>query len=136
MSVDFSGYFEKEKQPAAAASVSTEAAAETPAKRRHSAFSDVLGEEGNEAELESASNKKQVQAHDPKEDYPFDSSVGKLYRLMEDTILETVLVNRLTGRPGRIIERIAHASHSRQSVSRPGGRPPGFSAGRDCRRCR
>jgi type IV secretion system protein TrbI len=97
LSVDFSGYFEKEKQPSAAPA-STEAAAETPAKRRHSAaFSDVLGEEGNEAELESASNKKQVQAHDPKEDYPFDSSVGKLYRLMEDTILETVLVNRLTG---------------------------------------
>ena len=27
----------------------------------------------------------------------FDSSVGKLYRLMEDTVLETVLVNRLSG---------------------------------------
>lgn len=35
--------------------------------------------------------------HDPREDYVFDSSFGKLYRLMEDTILETVLVNRLAG---------------------------------------
>ena len=35
--------------------------------------------------------------HDPKEDYTFDSSFGKLYRLMEDTVIETVLVNRLAG---------------------------------------
>ena len=99
ISVDFSGYFEKEKQPAAAAvpvSTTTEAAA--PAvKRRHSAYSDVLSEEGNEPEIETASNKKQPQAHDPKEDYSFDASTGKLYRLMEDTVLETVLVNRLSG---------------------------------------
>jgi type IV secretion system protein VirB10 len=42
--------------------------------------------------------------HDPSEDYAFDSSSGKLYRLMEDTVIETVLVNRLAGAaPGPII---------------------------------
>ena len=46
---------------------------------------------------ESPVTGKQKSAHDPSEDYVFDSSQGKLYRLMEDTILETVLVNRLAG---------------------------------------
>ena len=37
------------------------------------------------------------QPSDPQDDYAFDSSFGKLYRLLEDTVIESVLANRLTG---------------------------------------
>ena len=111
VSVDFSDYFDKEKQappriPAATAAepVPTETAqldvppvVSEEVMRRHR-VADALradGEERGEEEAEPASNKKR--AHDPSEDYTFDSASGKLYRLMEDTIIETVLVNRLTG---------------------------------------
>jgi type IV secretion system protein VirB10 len=111
VSVDFSDYFDKERQappriPAATAAepVPTETAqldvppvVSEEVMRRHR-VADALradGEERGEEEAEPASNKKR--AHDPSEDYTFDSASGKLYRLMEDTIIETVLVNRLTG---------------------------------------
>jgi len=106
VSIDFSDYFEKEKGGTASAKAeSTEAAAEASPKRRRSPLADALNaEELESGELENASSKK---AHDPKQDYEFDSAAGKLYRLMEDTILETVLVNRLAGAaPGPVITMI------------------------------
>ena len=100
VSLDFSDYFEKEKtQPAAAVPANSdpepaalEAKAADVARRHHLPLRDP--DEEQPAELQTASAK---QAHDPKDDYAFDSSSGKLFRLMEDTILETVLVNRLSG---------------------------------------
>ena len=112
VSVDFSDYFDKEKQAPpripSGDGGGTRATTETAqfdvppvvseeVMRRHR-VADALradGEERGEEEAEPASNKKR--AHDPSEDYTFDSASGKLYRLMEDTIIETVLVNRLTG---------------------------------------
>jgi type IV secretion system protein VirB10 len=116
VSVDFSDYFDKEKTtPAATPAATVPATAVEPVTaekakldlppavteevtRRHR-VSDALradGEERGEGEdREPALNRKQ--AHDPSEDYAFDSASGKLYRLMEDTIIETVLVNRLSG---------------------------------------
>jgi type IV secretion system protein VirB10 len=82
VAIDFSDYFLKEK-----------AVGSAPAS-----IAPVVANNANApADLDAhiAANKKQ--AHDPSDDYTFDSSFGKLYRLMEDTILETVLVNRLTG---------------------------------------
>jgi len=108
VSIDFSEYFEKEKGTAPAGSSAkpelTEVAEVSP-KRRRSSLADVLdAEESESGETGRASSKK---AHDPKQDYEFDSSAGKLYRLMEDTILETVLVNRLAGAaPGPVITMI------------------------------
>jgi type IV secretion system protein VirB10 len=112
VSVDFSDYFEKEKPTPASQPTPTAAqpvTAETPKldplpvipedvvrrQRVADALRAVDGEERGEQATEPALNKKQ--AHDPSEDYAFDSSSGKLYRLMEDTIVETVLVNRLSG---------------------------------------
>jgi len=106
VSIDFSEYFEKEKGGAVPARAeSTEAAAEASPKRHRSPLADALNaEELESGELENASSKK---AHDPKQDYEFDSSAGKLYRLMEDTVLETVLVNHLAGAaPGPVITMI------------------------------
>jgi type IV secretory pathway VirB10-like protein len=107
VALDFSDFFVKEKQASALnqqAPPSTDIAeeAETPdtqlagaaPKRRRSALAEALAAE-DEPAAETASSRKQP--HDPHEDYIFDSSFGKLYRLMEDTILETVLVNRLAG---------------------------------------
>ncbi len=103
VALDFSDYFEKEKQPVPSsvdaakdvtpALVSTDAASGRSAQRRRSTFADVLGSEGEQAETAV----RKSQAHDPKDDYTFDSSFGKLYRLMEDTVIEAVLVNRLAG---------------------------------------
>jgi len=94
VSLDFSDYFQKEKEPATvspataaqpAIGVPAAAAAEI-AERRRMTDAFTSGEEPEKKE-----------AHDPQDDYSFDSSFGKLFRLMEDTIIETVLVNRLTG---------------------------------------
>jgi len=94
VSIDFSEYFAKEKEAATAPVVArTEPQAEP--KYRRSPLVDALNaEESESGETEITSSKK---AHDPKKDYEFDSAAGKLYRLMEDTVLETVLVNRLAG---------------------------------------
>ena len=101
VSVDFSEYFDKEKQQAAAPAAvkpdpTEDAAPAFKPKHRRSALADALkAEEEQPGGTETASSKEQ--AHDPTQDYEFDSASGKLYRLMEDTSLETVLVNRLTG---------------------------------------
>jgi type IV secretion system protein TrbI len=105
VALDFSDYFEKEKQPAPSSVAANQEATPTPtsqdgapdrsAQHRHSALADVLGSDEEQAETETASSRRKE--HDPKGDYAFDSSFGKLYRLMEDTVIETVLVNRLTG---------------------------------------
>ena len=102
VSLDFSDYFDKDKVPVADAATATTVAAEpldepgaTP--RRRSAFADVLAEEEDPEGVRPDPIRQKKAAHDPKEDYSFDSSFGKLYRLMEDTVIETVLVNRLTG---------------------------------------
>ena len=55
------------------------------------------GGEAGSGEPETVLASTQKGPHDPREDYMFDSSYGKLYRLMEDTIVECVLVNRLAG---------------------------------------
>lgn len=107
VSLDFSDYFQKDKDSAAtstnpvvSAVASPTLASEVPPAvseeiaRRHRLAEALTS--GEEAEVTAAREKK-VEAHDPKQDYTFDSSFGKLYRLMEDTIVETVLVNRLTG---------------------------------------
>jgi type IV secretion system protein VirB10 len=99
VSVDFSDYFERQKSPPAVSAVSqnsSESEAAVAATRRHRQLADVEEQtEDNPAETEKASLKKE--ARDPREDYVFDSASGKLYRLMEDTVIETVLVNRLAG---------------------------------------
>jgi len=98
VSVDFSEYFDKQKEQAGSGAKpeATEAVVSPSAlpKNQHAASTDPLTDT-EEGEKETASAKKG--AHDPRQDYEFDSSSGKLYRLMEDSILETVLVNRLTG---------------------------------------
>ena len=103
VSVDFSDYFDKQKDPAPATSAviakldSTETAgAEAPLLHRHS----VLREEdanGNEETSVTDTALVKKHGHDPVQDFEFDASFGKLYRLMQDTIIETVLVNRLAG---------------------------------------
>ena len=103
VSVDFSDYFERQKSPSAATVAATSTDSEASAleskaavKRQHRQLADVEEQaEDNPAETEKASLKKD--ARDPREDYVFDSASGKLYRLMEDTVIETVLVNRLAG---------------------------------------
>lgn len=99
VSLDFSDYFDKERAAATTASPSTpasttgsDAVATMPPHRGK--LAELVSESTDNEEVE-ASDKKQP--HDPKQDYSFDSSFGKLYRLMEDTIIETVLVNRLAG---------------------------------------
>ena len=95
LALDFSDYFDKEKQSPAPGTTTNVNAAATQTSRRSSPFPDLLRKDDGQPQLEPASTRKE--AHDPKEDYTFDSSFGKLYRLMEDTVIETVLVNRLTG---------------------------------------
>jgi type IV secretion system protein VirB10 len=108
VSVDFSDYFDKDGAKAAGAPSAAVVPAPDPevaameakaaAVAGHSrALADAVQApgEGVDPEVPTASTKKQP--HDPSEDYAFDSSSGKLYRLMEDTIMETVLVNRLAG---------------------------------------
>ena len=105
VAVDFSDYFDKEATPAVVSSAklprpkeeAEEAAGDE--KPRPSRLADVLREEGGADAV--AQKVSRQQPHDPKDDYTFDSSFGKLYRLMEDTVIETVLVNRLDGRGGR-----------------------------------
>jgi type IV secretory pathway VirB10-like protein len=108
VSVDFSDYFEKEKAvPTATATTAAvnapdfDAAAEARAQdnlRHHKTPADISRpEEGEEEEPIRTAASRRKDAHDPSEDYTFDSSFGKLYRLMEDTIIETVLVNRVAG---------------------------------------
>lgn len=84
MAIDFSDYFEKEKEPAPAPVASAVAS--------NAASNNVAPPARN---IPAATNERP--AHDPSVNYTFDSSFGKLYRLMEDTIVETVLVNRLAG---------------------------------------
>lgn len=115
VALDFSDYFEKERQPApssltgnqnAPAERDSQEAAPDGTKARRSAFANVLQSEGEPAVTEMTATKRQ--AHDPRDEYTFDSSFGKLYRLMEDTVLETVLVNRLTGAAmGPVITMVA-----------------------------
>ena len=96
VSVDFSDYFDKEKQvpPAAApASAPTTTDAEAAAEearaqeviRQHRAPSQSMREALRETEEPSETALLKKEAHDPSEDYAFDSSSGKLFRLMEDT---------------------------------------------------
>jgi type IV secretory pathway VirB10-like protein len=94
VSIDFSDYFDREKAKEAAPATKPAAENIATTKRRHAPLTDEAEGETPEAPDSAASSKK---AHDPAEDYEFDSAGGKLYRLMEDTVLETVLVNRLTG---------------------------------------
>jgi type IV secretion system protein VirB10 len=121
VALDFSDYFEKKETPATAQPVTAQSVANSadaapgmemiPAEAR-AQTERVLAEHARrregvelahgEEETASASNYKEP--HDPKEDYVFDSSYGKLHRIMEDTIIETVLVNRLAGAsPGPVI---------------------------------
>jgi len=105
VSVDFSDYFDKQTVSAASAtSANAEPTGDSadenlevrPARKRSVLRGDdASADEEKPAETEAISSKKRV--HNPAQDYEFDSSFGKLYRLMEDTILETVLVNRLAG---------------------------------------
>src|SRR4051794_31877600 len=109
--LDFSDYFAKEKEVALMARVMDHdapsqrpddppAAVASPAlERRRSAIAQSLNNAEGDKESPEASTPsgspitgKRQATHDPSEDYVFDSSQGKLYRLMEDTILETVLV--------------------------------------------
>lgn len=110
VALDFSDYFAKEKEVAVMAramdhdtpatrdaqeTAEAQSATSAALKPQRSAIAVALsGEEIEPVEETPSSNK---QPHSPQRDYVYDSSFGKLYRLMEDTILETVLVNRLTG---------------------------------------
>jgi type IV secretory pathway VirB10-like protein len=61
---------------------------------------------------------------EPREDYVFDAAYGKKYRLMEATIVETVLVNRLAGAAaGPVIAMVTTDvySHSGQHLLIPKG---------------
>ena len=101
VAVDFSDYFEKEKTTALSSPVKLPQRKEDDEevagdqKPRPSRLADVLREDGSAEELPQKVSHKEP--HDPKDETTFDSSFGKLYRLMEDTVLETVLVNRLAG---------------------------------------
>jgi len=57
-------------------------------------FSDYFDKDKAPADVKPAAKETDKPKTDKAE---FDSATGKLFRLMEDTILETVLVNRLTG---------------------------------------
>lgn len=116
MALDFSDYFAKDKPRILADGAPASPAALSPAtsnrevgpidppsapagptttfQRHRSALADALAAEEQESAATIATERE---PHDPAQDYVFDSSFGKLYRLMEDTILETVLVNRLAG---------------------------------------
>jgi type IV secretory pathway VirB10-like protein len=123
--VDFSDVFAKEQEPSlmakvvgatgAQASATREpyAAADAPSQatlppppvppeiaRRRAAVTAALAAPESAAapeEVEARAIARKDKAHDPSEDYVFDASSGKLYRLMEHTIIECVLVNRVAG---------------------------------------
>jgi type IV secretory pathway VirB10-like protein len=105
VALDFSDYFDKEK-PAAVVSENNPAAPGTPVATAEPEAAQTAPHRGRLTELISEEREREGgetdasekrQPHDPKDDYSFDASFGKLYRLMEDTIIETVLVNRLAG---------------------------------------
>jgi len=134
LAVDFSDYFEKKAPPATAATTESNAVdpqvaameakaaavqeqtqrglAEFAKQKRQGEDEGERGaERGERAGTVSASRIKEP--HDPQEDYVFDSSFGKQYRLMEDTIVETVLVNRLAGAaPGPVIVMVREDVYS------------------------
>ena len=92
VSLDFSDYFEKEKTPASATAppaatpgvdpeaAALEAKAAAVAKQHRLPLTDPESEQ-EPSELQTASIRKE--ARDPQDDYSFDSSSGKFYRLME-----------------------------------------------------
>jgi type IV secretion system protein VirB10 len=98
VSVDFSDYFDKQTKLAPPAD--PDYADQQAARLKRTALERELDEAAAAGEPDNPETSREAakkEAHDPKEDYAFDSSAGRLYRLMEDTILETVLVNRLAG---------------------------------------
>lgn len=109
VALDFSDYFERQQKPvaggeaASASSVDPQAAAEEA--RAASVREQHRGGLAQFAALEKRSDTEETPApnaaikepRDPADDYVFDSSYGKLYRLLEDSLIETVLVNRLAG---------------------------------------
>jgi type IV secretion system protein VirB10 len=104
VAIDFSDYFQKEKESEVTARPASVAA-------NGSNWPAAL----NADTVTHSSNQKL--AHNPSDDYTFDSSFGKLYRLMEDTILETVLVNRLTGATvGPVITMVTTDVYSENSA--------------------
>ena len=123
VAVDFSDYFDKkeprEKELAAAASTDIPVTDIAPAAREHTQR--VLAEHARQSgetepgrpEEETLSASKHKEPYDPQQDYVFDSSYGKQYRLMEDTIIEGVLVNRLAGAaPGPVIVMVREDVYS------------------------
>jgi len=104
VAIDFSDYFEREKEPGPAPVASAVAS--------NAATNNIAPPPRN---TPAAANGRP--AHDPSVDYTFDSSFGKLYRLMEDTIVETVLVNRLTGASvGPVITMVTTDVYSENSA--------------------
>ena len=113
LALDFSDYFAKDKPvliatstvggtPAAAGLPETTATATpapplVPVKHARSAIEEALLAEAEPIAAASRTAGQKREPHAPEQDFVFDSSFGKLYRLMEDTIIETVLVNRLAG---------------------------------------
>jgi type IV secretion system protein VirB10 len=108
VSVDFSDYFERTTAKAAtaapggsAAIPDSEAAAEearaAEVARRHQLPLEALARKETPASDDERPSVLIKEPHDPSDDYRFDSAGGRLYRLMEDTTVETVLVNRLAG---------------------------------------
>lgn len=114
VALDFSDYFDREKTVALMARAMDHNTPETPhdiqatasvseersIPERRAAIAQALASErgvGGEAGESPSPAAAKNQPHNPSQDYVFDASVGKLYRLMEDTIIETVLVNRLSG---------------------------------------
>jgi len=95
VSIDYSDFFAKEKeasQQTAAAEATAPASAAAPVT---ATIAPSTKGEADNPEFKTTLNT--IQPHNPSDDYVFDSSFGKLYRLMENTIIETVLVNRLAG---------------------------------------
>ena len=116
MALDFSDYFDKANTPTAPANPSPVTPADTgiavgerraaavreEAEQNLAEYRKRAAQPKEDAETVSTSTRKEP--HDPQQDYVFDSSYGKLYRLMEDSIIECVLVNRLSGAsPGPVI---------------------------------
>jgi type IV secretion system protein TrbI len=104
VAVDFSDYFEKEKQlPVASVATTNPEVVRThqsddagPVEGGRRGRPAVGGLPDSEREQPETSSRNR-QPSDPQDDYAFDSSFGKLYRLLEDTVIESVLANRLTG---------------------------------------
>jgi type IV secretion system protein TrbI len=112
-SIDFSDYFQKTRGGAAnppnggrkepvADPLAEQPVTEPRSPRRLSALQDALrqeegGSQGEGSSREEEEKRAKNEPQDPKEEYVFDQSYGKLYRLFADSIIETALVNRLTG---------------------------------------